>query len=272
MEKNFKVVQINFPQFQSFQRIKAEELNSLILSLKNPRTLELQKYYFGLEGIQVISRSLSKCTTLEYLDLSYNLICSEAFSCLSKVLFRMKSLRNLNLSNNLIGGSGSSKLSFNLTQFSSLILLDISSNNLGLEGASNISKTISSLISLKVLILSNNSLADSGSLQIISSLKPSQDINYICLRNNFITPSGMAKLLQKVRCFKNLRLFHVDKDPCKEMKYAFMLHTVGMKGIQGDISGLKLCGECGRHCDPNLCIWSRLRPLYLLRITKSKLV
>ena len=272
MEKNFKVIQINLPKFQSFQSRKAEEFNTLIISLKNPKTLELQNHFFGQEGMQILSRGLSKCETLEKLDLSNNLISEEVFSCFSAALFRMKSLRNLNLSNNLLGPLGIKKLSVNLSQFSSLIFLDLSSNNIKPEGAVFLSEKISSLISLKGLVLSNNKLGDIGSLQIVSSLNQRLDINYICLRNNLVTSTGMRNLISKLKIFKNLRLLHVEKDPCKEMKLVFMLNTVGMKGIQGDVGGLKMCKECNRHCEPALCEWSRTRGLCLTRLFRTKLI
>lgn len=80
---------------------------------------------------------------------------------------------------------------------------------------------------------------------------------------------GFEYILGKMKKFKGLKLLHVEKDPCKEFRMSFMLNSVGMKGIQGDVAGLKMCPKCKRHCEEELCEWSRVRALALTRMVSS---
>ena len=266
MEKNFQIIQINLPRSESRGRSKAEQLSQFLICFHNQKNLDLSNHLFGTDGVQIISRGLNKCVCLESLDLSSNLISDEAYTHLSPTLFRLKSLRDLNLSNNQLSFKSSQSLSFNLCNFPSLIFLNLSNNNLGIAGGKAISKSLPALISLKGLVLSSNNLQDEGSASIINSLKPSQNLNYISFKDNSITVKGYNRIIIASRKFTGLKLLHIEKDPCKEMRLSFMLNSVGMKGLQGDVPGLKLCQICKRHCEEEYCQWSRVRALALTRM------
>jgi len=72
-------------------------------------------------------------------------------------------------------------------------------------------------------------------------------------------------VIGSMRRFKGLKLLHVEKEPGRQMRMSFMLESVGMKGLQGDVAGLKMCKVCKRHCEEEVCEWSRVRALVLTR-------
>jgi len=188
----------------------------------SPKVVKLSGQGFMYGDIEYLVFGLQDSSTVEVLDVSYNLLADRGVRVIKNFLIKNKFILELNLAKNVISGCSIAEL---LCVKSSLVKLNISENNVGEDGATYIrdalivnstlqelymqntglnsnaacylSDVISKNIYLKKLDISVNRISDHGSIFICKCLDNSNLQNLIMSQNE-ITDKGACEIAKAI--------------------------------------------------------------------------
>ena len=149
-------------------------------------TLKLSNNKLQAKGIQTISQSLRKLSSLQVLHIDYNQITKEAANDLASVVLSNRNLRDLYLNNNELQ-DGIIEIANALKNNIVLQRLVLNNNNMSENVADAIADALINMSSLKVFAVMNNRLKTKGIVTIAKSLSCLSELTLLNIHNNQIT-------------------------------------------------------------------------------------
>ncbi|XP_043937342.1 protein NLRC5-like [Protopterus annectens] len=146
---------------------------------------------------------------LKKLVLSNNRMGDKVAQSLGKYLPSLPMLKKLNLSQNGIGVSGGKKLVDGLVHCSHIEELQLSTNSIGDDAVIRMAEALPSMASLKILNLQSNSITSFGALQLIERFIMCPQLEEISLSENKIGEECILKLAEGLPHLKHLRKLHL---------------------------------------------------------------
>ena len=187
----------------------AASLSQALATNSSLNSLNLHWNIIGASGATSLSQALAVNSSLTSLDLSFNSIGASGATSLSQTLAVNSSLTSLDLSENSIGASGATSLSLALSVNSSLTSLDLSHNIVGAPGATSLSQALAVNSSLTSLDLSHNIFGDSGATFLSRALAANSSLISLNLRVNSIGAAGATSLSQALAANPSLTISYL---------------------------------------------------------------
>lgn len=184
----FKKGDLHHPLVSSFDRMQGlsslhfeftplgdeliENLASIMVSLKNCKTLEIHDGRLNERNITPLCDSIGKMGSLEHLRLSGNGFSQQQLVSIREVLKKMPQCTVLDLSRNDINVDGIKVLAGGLKQLPNLRSLVLSYNSLRDEGAVALAGTLGDSDVLKILDLESNRIKIKGAYALTETFRP----------------------------------------------------------------------------------------------------
>ena len=189
----------------------AAKLAESIKHLSSLETLDLGWNIIRYDGVAALTEGIKSLTSLKILDLFNNQIGDRGAAKLAEGINHLTSLEALNLAWNKIGYDGVVALTGGIKRLTSLKMLDLSNNEIGDRGAAKLAegRSIKHLTSLETLNLAWNRIGYDGVVALTGGIKSLTSLKTLDLSNNEIGDSGAARLAEGIKHLTSLETFNL---------------------------------------------------------------
>ncbi|KAL5008274.1 hypothetical protein ScPMuIL_013855 [Solemya velum] len=174
--------------------LKNESNQINVLGQENPTS----GTHIGDKEAEHISNGLRFNTSLVWLDLSHNELCSDGPKQFRRALGDNRTLEFLDLSWNHIRRVGAVAICKAIQINKSLVNVNLAWNGLGYEGAIAMEETMKENNVLKGLDISNNRINWEGILHIVRGVRANNTLQMLKIGNNPVSLDGVVELLRAV--------------------------------------------------------------------------
>ena len=161
-----------------------------------------------------ITDALTRCTSLEHLDLSRNELGEAAAALLQPALQHCLALKRLDLSRNEFGVASAPHVAAALNECRALEYLDLSANHFDDPSAHHLAAALVELQRLRHLDLSRNQFQMRGASEFIWASNNGMPLTHLDLSDNGIGPFGFADMTQnhvgRGLTYLNFQNNHID--------------------------------------------------------------
>ena len=215
----------------------AQSLARGISGSLNIREFHVRENSIGDDGAKAITGILSKCDSLEVLDVAHNNITAVGASALARAL-RSKKVSVLDFSKNAIGSKGASDLSASLNS-ATIRRLKFDSCVVGDEGAICLAQCLKHCSNLVELNISRNSIESSGAIAIAECLSQCWNLQILNLSDTVGSCRALAKKLTECN---NLHVLDISQTAFLAESSILKLNVGTICSVRPpDIDGLKFC-------------------------------
>ncbi|XP_034760303.2 protein NLRC5-like isoform X1 [Acipenser ruthenus] len=191
----------------------AVTLSQILPSLGRLKKLSLESTQATAHEMVQLAAGLSRCLSIESLNLSHNKIGDAGATAVADILPGMSRLRQINISRcSAVSSTGGLVLVQALCKCTSLEEINLDALPLDPWGITCLAEALSSMKSAKKLILSEVNTSVEGGVYLVDSLKGCTRIEEIDLGNNRIGDKGALKLVQHIPGWKNLRKISLSQN------------------------------------------------------------
>ena len=189
----------------------AAKLAESIKHLSSLETLDLGWNIIRYDGVAALTEGIKSLTSLKILDLFNNQIGDRGAAKLAEGINHLTSLEALNLAWNKIGYDGVVALTGGIKRLTSLKILDLSNNEIGDRGAAKLAegRSIKHLTSLETLNLAWNRIGYDGVVALTGGIKSLTSLKTLDLSNNEIGDRGAAKLAEGIKHLTSLETLNL---------------------------------------------------------------
>ena len=209
---------------------------------------QLRKLWLNNSNIQssaiIILQSLSKISTLKYLNINNNHITEEAGEALASVILHNTGLQELHFSDNDLGGA--LEVAKALQHTTSLRIVDLDNNAIPKESSSDLGLALKLNKHLEKLLLSSNNL-QSSAINILQSLSTISTLKSLNLNDNQITEEAGEALASVILHNTGLEELHLSGNNIGEGLFNVMkalqhimsltILSLGNNNISKEVSG-----------------------------------
>ncbi|XP_041124796.1 NLR family, CARD domain containing 5 isoform X2 [Polyodon spathula] len=191
----------------------AVTLSQILPSLGRLKKLSLESTQTTAYEMVQLAAGLSRCLSLESLNLSHNKIGDAGATAVADLLPGMSRLRQINISRcSTVSSTGGLVVVQALCKCTALEEINLDALQLDPRGITCLAEALSSMTSAKKLILSEVNTSAEGGVYLVDSLKGCTRIEELDLGNNQIGDKGALKLVQHIPGWKNLRKISLSQN------------------------------------------------------------